>query len=183
MENWLPFLWETLKEKLETHHFKSSSLDYICHSTSFSTIAASFFFFFFFFKEKYEFNFLRNNNSGSVGVRQKEQLLRVSIAIVSWLKMSEESGAVEGNREEGGDIDSSSDGSPVPIPEVPMDILEEGREGSDEQEDTEDEEVEVDLKAMADDYAKYLVVDSPKDVSTGLNLPVENRSCLLFFIF
>ena len=70
--------------------------------------------------------------------------------------MSEEGGDEMG----GGAEDSGLEGSP----ETHMDIQKE--QGPGEMEDSlEDGEAEVDLKAMADDYAKYLVVDSPRDVS------------------
>jgi len=60
---------------------------------------------------------------------------------------------------------TSSDDSPVPPLEVPAGVLGEEESGTGETDTLEEAEVEVDLKAMADDYAKYLVVDSPKDVS------------------
>ena len=82
--------------------------------------------------------------------------------------MADEEG-VGGGGGDGGDTDTSSDDSPVPLPEVPAGVLEE-EEGETGEVDSleEDAEVEVDLKAMADDYAKYLVVDSPKDVNIVL---------------
>lgn len=56
--------------------------------------------------------------------------------------------------------------------ETPVDTQEEGGSGEKEDSMEETEQPEVDLKSMADDYAKYLVVESPKDVSGVVLLPL-----------
>lgn len=60
------------------------------------------------------------------------------------------------------------------VEDCPEDATMETDEDSKASEDPDDEKEEIDLKKMADDYAKYLIVNSKQDVS-------KNKSQILHF--